>query len=176
MSDATPCAAKSEPERVSADEGISSHHDELQSAFLELAHDLEPYVLEHLPWEPAFHRFPDLPIELRGKTYEEYYLDNEGCLTTSTSPALDWSPIFTIRNCESRDLSCSCQVSASPVRQLWKRPPLSFSVLLFLSSKIPMPLYTSSRKHRASRAPDSRRTQHPQAQARRCQCNGLESL
>lgn len=48
--------------------------------FDELLHALNPYI-DELTWEPTFHQFEDLPIELRYKVYEQYFLDHDKTLS-----------------------------------------------------------------------------------------------
>jgi hypothetical protein len=62
------------------------------AAFLELARDLEEYIVDILT-QPAFERFQDLPVELRYKIYEEYFLNDRHNLTTRDWPELDWTTI-----------------------------------------------------------------------------------
>lgn len=92
MSDATPSTTIQEQMKSVLNEANTDPGERLKDDFVELVHDLEPYVFEHL-WEPTFHEFPDLPIELRDKIYEKHFLDNRGCLTTHTWSLLDWSRV-----------------------------------------------------------------------------------
>ncbi|KAJ4382058.1 hypothetical protein N0V86_002386 [Didymella sp. IMI 355093] len=56
--------------------------------FLQLTRDPEEYI-EDMLTHPAFERFQDLPVELRYKIYEEYFLDDRRNLTTRGWPELD---------------------------------------------------------------------------------------
>lgn len=95
MSDTAPPTMTSVPtEGDHANESIKQ--DQAHTAFLELAHDLEPYINDLL-WRPIFHQFMDLPIELRYMVYEEYFLNDSLALITKDWPELEWASAY-IRN------------------------------------------------------------------------------
>lgn len=65
----------------------SGEQNEFFVAFL---HDLNPYVDELLQ-QPTFHRFLDLPAELRCHVYEQYFLDNKHSVACGSWPDLKLS-------------------------------------------------------------------------------------
>lgn len=83
-------AAPPAPNAIDVD-GDTMTSDHSVVAFLELVHDIEPYV-DELTWQPTFQRFADLPIELRYEIYELYFNENQArALATENWPAYNHS-------------------------------------------------------------------------------------
>lgn len=85
-----PTQRKSQREADHPDKDPSSEH--VEAALLKLAHDLEQFI-EEMMSRPTLDRFEDLPVELRYKIYEEYFLNNCRSLATREWPELDWTPV-----------------------------------------------------------------------------------
>lgn len=76
--------------------------DHLDPAFLQLAHGIEGYIKD-ITWQPTFDRFEDLPVELRYKIYEEYFLDDRRSLATREWPELYWNSVHDEKTLERRN-------------------------------------------------------------------------
>lgn len=61
------------------------------NAFEELLCVIGPYI-DDLDDSPAFHRFAELPPELRYKVYEQYFIDNNKCLACLKWPDSNGKP------------------------------------------------------------------------------------
>lgn len=97
MSDIPPLATYSMPDASDHTNGTV----DADAPFIALAHALELYV-DDLVWQPTFHQFTDLPIELRCKVYTQHFLDDSQSLTTIEWPWLHWPGVFTRRQLQSR--------------------------------------------------------------------------
>jgi hypothetical protein len=102
-------------QRVPAD--VPSNHS--CSAFLDLLNDIEPYI-DDVTWQPIFHRFPDLPIELRYEIYELYFHSNrERALATKNWAHYNFSAEELHRRESSKFLPKFCTANKSCVEEAW---------------------------------------------------------
>lgn len=91
---------------MSAESSTPSHGDAstpLEDPFSALLQDINPYV-DDIPTKPEFHRFLDLPMELRCKIYVQYFLDNTDSIACKSWPTLliDWITAIPNRGRKSR--------------------------------------------------------------------------
>ncbi|OAL00744.1 hypothetical protein IQ06DRAFT_305650 [Phaeosphaeriaceae sp. SRC1lsM3a] len=67
-----------------------------EGPFFALLQDMSPYIDEVLA-APEFHRFLELPIELRCKIYEQYFIDNKNSIICKTWPYLRITRQFAVK-------------------------------------------------------------------------------
>lgn len=94
---------------------LTSRDARLLNAFEELLCAVGPYF-DDLDDGPAFHRFAELPPELRFKVYEQYFIDNNRFLACFKWPIAMENLRYRSQNHEvqgGNGLRRSCQISAS---------------------------------------------------------------
>jgi hypothetical protein len=88
---------------------ISSNRNNVDPFMMLLQH-LNPFIDES-PSQREFHRFLDLPLELRYKVYEQHFLDNTKSTCTAYRPTLSMNDPAMLRNYKRQVLPDLCCVS-----------------------------------------------------------------